>query len=45
MGKDRCQEVMGIMNGLDGVELRRKADGRFDYVFNSVYEREKHRGS
>ena len=31
MGKDRCQEVMGIMNGLDGVELRRKAGGRFDF--------------
>ncbi len=31
MSKDRCQEVMGIINGIEGVELKRKVGGRFDF--------------
>ena len=31
MSKDQCQAVMEIMNGLEGVELKRKAGGKFHF--------------
>ena len=31
MSKNRCQEVMGIINGMEGVELKRKIGGKFHF--------------